>query len=142
VTDDLVAFLRQCVSADERAAREAHEAKSYFKPDGWAYWDEDFGGYLLCRREIGSDPHPVELPEYVLREVEMKRRILDEHLPWAGKQNDDGTYCSTCVGYPIESSGHIGVAWPCPTLRLLALPYAGRDGYRAEWSPDEETSRG
>lgn len=27
------------------------------------------------------------------------------------------------------------LSWPCPTLRLLALPYEGRPGYRAEWRP-------
>lgn len=27
----------------------------------------------------------------------------------------------------------MGDAVPCPTVRLLALPYAGRDGYREEW---------
>ncbi|WP_373305012.1 DUF6221 family protein [Streptomyces bluensis] len=24
---------------------------------------------------------------------------------------------------------------PCPTLRLLALPYADRDGYQESWRP-------
>jgi hypothetical protein len=28
-----------------------------------------------------------------------------------------------------------GADWPCLTLRLLALPYADRPGYREEWRP-------
>ena len=145
MSSDLIAFLNARIEEDEQAARAA-------TPGPWAALD---GGVMSIDdeswpvtstetdRERGDRVHIARHdPARVLADVETKRRIIEEHLPWSGKQNDDGVYCSTCVGYPIDSRGHIGVTWPCPTLRLLALPYAGHEGYRAEWAPTEEAHRG
>jgi hypothetical protein len=76
-------------------------------------------------------------PARVLAEVEAKRRILDEHT----KDSicvDGRECCKRCV-VDIE------IAWdeafaamepiPCPTVRLLALPYAEHPDYRQEWRP-------
>ena len=58
-------------------------------------------------------------PARVLREVEAKRRIVDV----AGRRLD--RY--------IGTGAQVAFEWL--TLRLLALPYDDRDGYREEWRP-------
>jgi Family of unknown function (DUF6221) len=66
-------------------------------------------------------------PARVLAEVEAKRAILDEHnLSYEGSR--ECYSCSDKRGDDIEP-------YPCPTVRLLALPYADRPGYRDEWRP-------
>lgn len=71
-------------------------------------------------------------PHRVLREIEAKRQVLDEH-----QDVNDGS-CGTCVdgqwGYPTHG-GSSPQRYPCRTLRLLALPYADRPDYREEWRP-------
>ena len=63
-------------------------------------------------------------PARVLAEVDAKRRILDLH------HAEDGC-CYTCS----DKRGDSAERAPCPTVCLLALPMAGRDGYREEWRP-------
>lgn len=63
-------------------------------------------------------------PVRVLAEVEVKRRIVDEHGP-----NEYGL-CDVCV---LNDDARRA---PCPTLRLLTLPYADHPDYRGEWRPD------
>lgn len=71
-------------------------------------------------------------PARVLREIDAKRQLLDEH-----PDVNDGS-CGTCVdgqwGYPTHG-GSSPQRFPCRTLRLLALPYAGRPGYNEDWRP-------
>src|SRR5262245_6868960 len=89
------------------------EDEAYAKePEGWNEYDE-------------GDPGS---PARVLAEVAAKRRIIDEHRP---KGPEEG--CPTCTEQTIT-------AWapedsPCPTLRLLALPYDQHSDYREEWRP-------
>jgi hypothetical protein len=74
--------------------------------------------------------------EYVERaraEVDAKRRVLDLHgVVWrrsTGGVADRVADCRVCDHFPAQ--------YPCPTLRLLALPYADRPGYRDEWRPSD-----
>jgi hypothetical protein len=61
-------------------------------------------------------------PARVLREIDAKRRIIAEHAL-------NGWVCTTC------DNGEVEQVFPCPTLRLLAVVYADREGYREEWAP-------
>lgn len=61
-------------------------------------------------------------PARVLRELEAKRALLEEH-----RVRDDGR-CRTCREAACPRS-------PCTTLRLLAVPYAGHPGYDDSWRP-------
>jgi len=83
------------------------------------------------RDGIGLSGHIVRHdPARVLREIDTKRRLLDLHAPDAM-----GTFttCTECgQGYEMHDWGP---AYPCATVRLLALPYADRPGYRDEWRP-------
>jgi len=59
-------------------------------------------------------------PARVLAECESKRRIVVLH--------SDIDPCDAHDGATMETV-------PCETLRLLALPYADRPGWREEWRP-------
>jgi hypothetical protein len=63
-------------------------------------------------------------------EVDAKRRILDLHTP--ARPGDPSYGCPTCWE-GAEDGGPMD--YPCPTLRLLALPYADRPGYQGSWRP-------
>jgi len=70
-------------------------------------------------------------PARVLAEVDAKRRIIDLHPPYA--DDIDGTLtCPTCI---VNWEAPEFERWPCPTLRLLALPWAGHDDWQEEWRP-------
>lgn len=150
MTDDLVAWLREQLDADERAAKAASEQapstwqtglgddewtrdRMLFYSGGEPMWDNE-GAQGLSLPE-GLAPHIARHdPVRVLAEAAAKRRIIDEHVQ-AGSDLYVGErmpWCSTCSGG----------RWPCTTLRLLASVYAGRPGWRSEWAPDEEVSHG
>lgn len=54
-----------------------------------------------------------------LRDVDAKRRIVELHEP----METPDPLCSTCDYQRM----------PCPTLRLLTLPYAEHPKFREEW---------
>jgi hypothetical protein len=76
-------------------------------------------------------------PARVLREIEAKRQLVRLHgratlRAGGGAQYfDTTTVCRSCE--PDHQFPEL--SWPCPTLRLLALPYADRDGYQESWRP-------
>lgn len=59
--------------------------------------------------------------DFVLAEIETKRRILDAHAGEHECPSED------------DNCGWWVVA--CPTVQLLALPYADREGYDEKWRP-------
>lgn len=135
---DLVTWLRAQLDADEQVALPAAEAG--------AEWEADERGRVEVANPV-SDSTAFEYtvvfdegspsgaqaahiawwdPARVLRELEAKRAILDLHHEYVG-------VCAYCVNARGE---HQREPWPCPTFRLLALPYADRPGYRPEWAPE------
>lgn len=109
--DDLIAWLRVQLDDDERETRKL----------------------LVEARQPSYDWPDVErLCAERLADIDAKRRILDEHAVieppygWAG-------WCSRCVDG--DEVWDAATKSPCPTVRLLALPYADRPGYRPEWKP-------
>ncbi|MGW1616350.1 DUF6221 family protein [Streptomyces sp. NPDC002285] len=149
--DDLVTWLGEQLDEDERIARATHSS--------FLAWEYD-----VCVKEIrdlgnGNELVHGVLPRYgefiaehdparVLREIDAKRELLTLHAAVAdhGRFSDhgecekygcDGDHrrppvcrsCRTYAGDPEEA--------PCSTLRILAMPYADREGYRAEWAPSE-----
>jgi hypothetical protein len=75
-----------------------------------------------------------------LAECEAKRRIIEIHgslvqvIPWVDEERNaedarrGHTWCTECGNVDDQP-----VAWPCDTLRLLALPYADHPDYSPEW---------
>jgi len=133
VMDELVQWLREQLDVDERDAK---ERRGIFPSPGV----NDDGSVCLHVRPGGNMAitwyrHPAEgwddmaklrnwantehgwTQERVLREIDAKRRILDD---------------AECLFHSLID----GVLLPAQTiLRSLALPYADRPGYREEWRP-------
>lgn len=64
-------------------------------------------------------------PERMLVWSDARRRIVGLHLNAPGNSGSDGTaLCGGC-SHPE----------PCPTLRLMALPFADHPDYREDWRP-------
>ena len=130
---ELVEWLRAQFDEDERIARAA-------TPGPWSVNDESYAEWVIAANgtEVvaggrwGGEASVFEStedalhiaahdPARVLREIDAKRRIIAEH--WL-----NGWVCDTCDDGEVPPP-----PFPCPTLRLLALPYADRPGYREEW---------
>lgn len=145
MSGELVAFVRTCLDDDERVAREADpgpwEVGSTFGArDNRVYVREagdpgiDTIGTCIIAGQVANKTrfreNAVHIarwdPARVLAEVEAKRRILDDHEPLANGA------CNRCGDY----GGTEHQQWPCTTIRALAQPYAGRDGWREEWRLD------
>lgn len=155
-TNDLAGWLLEQIADDERVAREAKPGPWFANGDDeLPEWDWQVGtatdviGYsetfpgVDARGDVvgvgyeggGTDrPNARHIarwdPVRVLAECEAKRRVVELHKPY---RRIHGVGCEACLQprrLPPDAPG-----WPCDTLRLLALPYADRPGYRAEWKP-------
>lgn len=154
MSDDLVTWLRAQLDEDERVAREAHDEN----PGPWRLEDDepypdvrDASGGTVVTVESGFNPpgraSEVHIarnhPTRVLAEVESKRRILDLHRLSTERIVQSAFDPDTGDRRPVEWNVECAICgWAgddpasgCDTLRLLALPYADRDGYRQEWRP-------
>ncbi len=136
MTDDLITWLRAQLDEDERVAREAGTGRWVDRGGnvvsaGLA--DGDFGhlGYWVasasfaCEGEAeGMDEsHTAHIarhdPARVLAEVVAKRRIVN-------------SFAASSVPLTTRTAEFAVVRM---VLKLFALPYADRPGYRAEWAP-------
>lgn len=86
------------------------------------------------RREDEGDEEKLyhfgqRLADELLTDIQVKRRILQLHRPVDGNRR-----CRCCLGTldPLP----LGPQYPCETLRLLALPYAGHEAYNPAWRPE------
>ncbi|MEU4590013.1 DUF6221 family protein [Micromonospora aurantiaca (nom. illeg.)] len=105
VDDDLVAWLRAQLDADEAEANDWPDVLGD-PPAVGGFWRDTHG-------------HPIYEPRTRrLADVAAKRRIIDD-----------------CERYIVADDTAVtdGMVWR--TLTALALPYAGRPGYRDEWRP-------
>lgn len=66
-------------------------------------------------------------PARVLAEIAAKRAVVKEHAP----ADSIVMICRTCSRRDL--SEWYGEYFPCPTLRLLAAPYADHPNFRPEW---------
>lgn len=108
--DDLITWLRAQLDEDQWHAEEAQRSS---------------GAHI--RLAIGKHGGPLFIcadPARMHAEVEAKRRILAEH-----RIEDTGADVMPRACRRCGSFGN------CLTVRLLALPYADRPGYREEWRP-------
>jgi hypothetical protein len=115
---DIVAFLRARLDEDEQRATAAL-GQSAGEATGWLWTDVD--------AESPQEAHTANWsPVRVLREVDARRRVVDEH-------RSRGDRCRVCAA---EANGYWRrFAAPCPTLMFLAEPYAGHPDYCGEWRP-------
>lgn len=159
---DLIEWLRAQLAEDEQVARACildngggrwvlDRQRAYSAP---ALADQ---GVRIVGGWAGALPHIAAWdPARVLAEVKAKRAILDEHafewqhVEWPHDQDGKGKaqVCRRCQNAEHTEwhppFGHAGVLpqgfvapyvlAPCATVSLLAQPYAGREGWRDEWS--------
>lgn len=114
MSDELAAWLRVQLDDDEQEAQDALKRTTTTRRRVGGEWVEDTVQPPEWRRSVWG-------PARVLRELDAKRKIIAEHDVYSrplGERMD-------CQSYDF----------PCTTLRLLALPYADRPGYREEWRP-------
>lgn len=128
--DELLVALRPGLPRPPEALSGYWGAIVDFKPE----WEDPRVASPLPQFEHAARHDPAR----VLREVDAKRQLLALHEPsrnvGADSNEDDSSAFVVCCGLC-----QVGVVqdgdWPCETLRLLALPYSDRPGYREEWRP-------
>lgn len=137
---EIVEFLRARLSEDEQAARSAATL------DGCDWTPFGLGADDFDRVEgasvtaVGYDMADASArhiarhdPARVLREVEAKRSIVDDHM-------DDEGQCQRCLdsdGIWEEDGKVIAYTqpYPCQTVRALAAAYSDHPDYREDWRP-------
>jgi hypothetical protein len=154
--DDLVAWLHQQLDDDGRAAGHAQPGPWRIGNTGDPTRPCDIHTFPAARdvadrlRWVDAEHIARHDPARVLREVEAKRRAIDLHaiiwreVGWLERDGDELVdadeqlpACVTCV--PKHASffarrDDVPVG-PCITVRLLAVAYSDRPGYREEWKP-------
>ncbi|WP_035851399.1 DUF6221 family protein [Kitasatospora azatica] len=119
-------FLLARLADRERTARAAGDRVIHLSIDGTVRQDPEPGGERVTWWQQAY--HPAQ----ELATTTALRSILDLHRPGYRVRADrsraeaDEPFCEACFGEPH----------PCPTLRLLALPYRDHPDYRSEWEPD------
>lgn len=107
--------------------------KSALVSGPWSSYD----GWETVLPVAGGDRYPSSAnaahialhdPARVLADIAAKRRIIELHVAAESPDTDEGRDMN------VETCGHCMETYPCPTLRLLALPYAEHDDYRQEWA--------
>jgi hypothetical protein len=160
--DDLIAFLRARLDEREQAAKRIAEV--YPEPweladRGWmarVVADEPSFHVVVELDQRQAPEHAdwlggvlehivLNAPSTVLAEVDAQRQILDRHKVstevWdQGDGPFDVALCERCAygqscNHCFDRDDLPLVAWPCPELRLLALPYARHPDYREAWRP-------
>ena len=124
--DDLVRWLGKQLDIDAAQARETADEYGavWTANDAMGSVSSDIGA------DVVDDPNTPRAfiaahdPARVLREIDAKRRLLAIHRPYVPEPDQA---CLGCAGGIMFTS--------CPVVRLLALPYADRPGYREEWRP-------
>ncbi|MER5875413.1 DUF6221 family protein [Streptomyces sp. NPDC001910] len=140
--NDLVQWLGEQFDEDQRIA-EAAPRGPWSMDDAGSIADADGTRVILAvgttlDGRVSRWPEPPTVasvtawdPARVLRETEAKRQIMECHESWVADNGD--IICGRCGREHID--GRPGGHFPCQTLRLLALPYTDRPGYREEWRP-------
>ncbi|MGW2550676.1 DUF6221 family protein [Streptomyces sp. NPDC001635] len=136
--DDLVRWLGQQLDADAvRAMGAADGLGASWRYDGGYVRGEREGDMVATGGQDFLDPERGRFiaehdPAWVLAEIGAKRKTIDLHEPQPEPFSSTQKACTACRR---NARSEWGADWPCPTLRLLALPYADRPGYREEWRP-------
>lgn len=141
----LTEFLLARIAEDEVAARGYIADKTNFweqrrRLDGWrgdpAHKPDNEGYSWGCTEDpsfFGPGCFAVGV-DRVLAECEAKRRIIELHHPKEPDGCDawnDGR-CIMCVKFHADMDCE-QMAYPCPTIRALAQPYAVHPDFDPEW---------
>lgn len=120
----------------DRLARAMYEAWQSNNPYPFDEQAQDVRTEYLEVAEVIVDR---EMPG-VLAECEAKRRVIKMHADdqehYCPSEDAGSEYYNYMNGW-AEEKDHLQI---CPTLKLLALPFAGTPGYREEWAPERQSS--
>ncbi|MGW3992387.1 DUF6221 family protein [Amycolatopsis sp. NPDC004772] len=150
--DDLAAFLNARLDADERvalaategmwAALETQDFKFGVWPSGTGFSGEED---QLATANVETDAlHIVRhAPARVLADVAAKRRLLQLHErvllehthPLVTDAHLTKERLAVCASCEPPRQFRRTQSWPCPTLKVLALPFAGHPDYNESWCP-------
>ncbi|HEX5541969.1 MAG TPA: DUF6221 family protein [Micromonospora sp.] len=129
--DELVRWLGQQLDEEAEAAQRAFSGQAD-PENGWGVYRPEWQQHTTITPHVGVIHEAVQAdhvvrwnPARVLREIDAKRRIIAEH------RQAQPRWCVAC-DVPGDYQGR---EFGCTTLRLLALPYSDRPGYRPEWRP-------
>lgn len=157
MTTDLSGWLLEQIAEDEQVARASQGDPARPGAGVWtrqcSHLDEDFepekpghdnccvvAGDITIYDEGGHGPEDADHiarwdPARVLAECEVKRRLVKMHADdqehYCPSEDAGSEYYNYMNGW-AEEKDNLQI---CPTLKLLALPYADRPGYREEWKP-------
>lgn len=125
--DELVQWLHAQLDEDERIARGCSGMEWWEHPKNWVSAPQLHRIALVVHD--GDRSHITRHdPARVLREIDARRQIVALHSV------SEGHECSTRDRHgDIDNCTWVMDTEACTTLRLLALPYADRPGYRDEW---------
>lgn len=87
-------------------------------------------GFALSGRQLRATVEHIAAndPEAVIADLDAKLALLDEHAQASLPNGVDLDECRVCGG--------MNEAWPCPTLRILAQPFAPHPHHKGEeWAP-------
>lgn len=120
--DDLARWLGTQLDEDEQAARACSGMEWREHPKNWV--SAPPSNRIAVVVHDGDRGHIVRHdPARVLREINAKRQMLDRYEELRAASKEEGL-----IGDVTEEYQNF-------LLRLLALPYADRSGYREEWAP-------
>lgn len=123
---DLAAWLPEQIAEDERTVQAVLKRTRNWKQIDLPWWRVRHG-----TPEYRAVLQPEEMllavcgPDRLLAECDAKRRIIDEHAAALANRKD----------HPDDLAGAGWLLGTVRALKLLALPYADREGYREEWRP-------
>jgi Family of unknown function (DUF6221) len=121
---DLATWLQEQIRADRGIARGAlwplGADDGRWRSDGQAIVNDSIQG-AVAEGNPGSVKHIANWdPHRVLRDCEARQQIVKIH------ERNDRDMCMACEDpRPVA----------CETLRLIALPFADREGYQEQWRP-------
>jgi hypothetical protein len=126
--DELVTWLRAQLDEDERLIAEHPDGE-----DGGS-WIEDSGIGAGVETDYPSLAYLRIEKKRALAEVAAKRGLIGQVLNYEAKIDGEWGCCHSAeqIGQGLCPDS---IARDTPAFRLLALPYAGRPGYRDEWRP-------
>jgi hypothetical protein len=127
--DDLVEWLRAQLDEDERIARAA--GGTWWAPPDLVGQVHDSGGVNIEAKLRSFATHIAEHdPARVLREIDAKRRLVDEFAQVGSQPDTPDRRASP------RWKGDFGyLQGLARAVHLLASAYADRPGYRDDWRP-------
>lgn len=134
---DLVDFLLARIGEDEADAR-VHRIDELDWSWSRAHEIGPAFGAICEASDLGELPFPHIArwsPARALAECDAKRRIIEDHQFALITETPLVEACYRCSNWDSTGLSEYHEIFPCPTIRLLAFPYADHPDYDESWRP-------